>query len=46
MRRADAAHGGGAAVLLVIGMQDEQHVEGALDYRVRRVRLLAHPGRT
>ena len=34
VRAADAAHRAGAAVLLVIGVQDEEHVERALEHRV------------
>ena len=43
MRAADAAHRAGAAVLLVIGVQDEQHVERALEHRVDLVLQLRHP---
>ena len=35
LRAADAAHRAGAAVLLVVGVQDEQHVERAFEDRVR-----------
>jgi hypothetical protein len=31
---ADSAHGGGGAVLLVVGVEDEQHVEGPGQHRV------------
>ena len=34
LRAADAAHRARAAVLLVIGVQDEQHVERALEHGV------------
>ena len=43
LRRADAADRAGGAVLLVVGVQDEQHVERPHDARVRRV--LRHAGR-
>ena len=42
LRAADAAHRARAAVLLVIGVQDEQHVERALEHRVRPVLQLGH----
>ena len=42
MRAADAAHGAGRAVLLVVGVQDEEHVERALEHGVRRVLQLGH----
>ena len=42
MGAADAAHGAGRAVLLVVGVQDEEHVEGALERPVRRVLHLGH----
>ena len=37
VRAADAAHGRRAAVLFVVGVQDEQDVECALEHRVARV---------
>ena len=37
MRAADDAHRAGRAVLLVIGVQDEEHVERALQRRIRLV---------
>ena len=37
VRAADAAHDAGAAVLLVIRVQDEQDVERALEHRMRMV---------
>ena len=37
VRAADAAHGVGAAVLLVVGVQDEEHVERVLEGRIRPV---------
>ena len=37
LRRAHAAHRAGRAVLLVIGVEDEEHVERLHDARVRRV---------
>ncbi len=43
MRAADAAHRVGAAVLLVIGVEDEQHVERALEHRADLVLELRHP---
>jgi hypothetical protein len=43
VRAADAAHRMRAAVLLVISVQDEQHVEGALQDRMDLVARLAHP---
>ena len=43
VRAADAAHRVGAAVLLVIGVQDEQHVERALEHRVDLILQLGHP---
>ena len=43
MGAADAAHGARAAVLLVVGVQDEQHVERALEHRVHLVFQLRHP---
>jgi hypothetical protein len=43
VRAADAPHGARAAVLLVIGVQDEQHVERALEDRVDLVFQLRHP---
>ena len=42
VRAADRAHRAGRAVLLVIGVQDEQHVERALELLVRRVLHLGH----
>ena len=42
VRAADRAHRAGRAVLLVIGVQDEQHVEGAFELRVRLVLHLGH----
>ncbi len=39
---ADAAHRAGRAVLLVVGVQDEQDVERALERRVRLVLHLGH----
>ena len=42
VRAADVAHRAGAAVLLVIGVQDEEHVERALEDRVRLVAQLGH----
>ena len=42
VRAADAAHRAGRAVLLVVGVQDEQHVERALERRVRLVLHLGH----
>ena len=36
-RRADRAHGAGRAVLLVVGVQDEQDLERALQHRIRLV---------
>ena len=35
LRAADAAHRARAAVLLVVGVQDEQDVERALEHRMR-----------
>jgi hypothetical protein len=43
LRAADRPHRVGAAVLLVVGVQREEHVEGAHQRRVRRVRRLRHP---
>ena len=43
MRGPDRAHGGRRSVLLVVGMQHKQHVQRALDDRVRGVAKLAHP---
>ena len=43
LRAADRAHRAGAAVLLVIGVQDEEHVERALQHRVHLVLQLGHP---
>ena len=42
MGRADGAHRGGAAVLLVVGVEDEQHVEGLGQRGVRLVAGLGH----
>ena len=42
MRAADAAHRVGAAVLLVIGVEDEQHVERALEHRADLILQLGH----
>ena len=42
MRAADAAHRVRAAVLLVVGVQDEEDVERALEHRVRLVPRLGH----
>ena len=45
VRAADAAHGGGGAILLVVGVQDEEHVERALQRRVglvAQLRTLEH----
>ena len=42
VRAADDAHRGGAAVLLVVGVQDEEHVERALENGVRLVLQLGH----
>ena len=42
LRRADRAHRGGRAVLLVVGVQDPQHVERALEPRVGLVLQLGH----
>ena len=42
LRRADVAHRGGRAVLLVVGVQDEQHVERLRQPRVRLVLQLGH----
>ena len=42
VRAADRPHGGRAAVLLVVGVQDEQHVERARQHRVRLVLQLGH----
>src|SRR4051794_21302208 len=43
LRRADVAHRAGRAVLLVVGVQDPQHVERALDPGVGLVLDLGHP---
>jgi hypothetical protein len=43
LRAADAAHRARAAVLLVVGVQDEQHVERPLEHGVRLVLQLGHP---
>ena len=43
VRAADAAHRARAAVLLVIGVQDEEHVERTLQRRVDVVLQLRHP---
>src|SRR3954451_24089695 len=43
LRRADVANRARRAVLLVIGVQDPEHVERALDARVRLVLDLGHP---
>ena len=40
--RADDAHRGGAGVLLVVGVEDEEHVERPLEDRVRLVLHLGH----
>ena len=37
MRAADAAHRVGAAILFVIGVQNEEHVQRALEHRIRLV---------
>ena len=42
LRAADVPHRAGAAVLLVVGVQDEEHVERALENRVRLVARLGH----
>src|SRR5436309_6842885 len=42
LRAPDRAHGIGRAVLLVVGVQDEEHVEGALEERVGPVLELGH----
>ena len=42
VRAADVAHRARRAVLLVIGVQDEQHVERPLERRVRLVLQLGH----
>jgi predicted ATP-dependent protease len=42
LRAADVAHRVRAAVLLVVGVQDEEHVERALEHRVRLVAQLGH----
>ena len=42
VRAADDSHRGGAAILLVIGVQDEEHVERALENGVRLVLQLGH----
>jgi len=36
LRTADGAHGVGAAVLLVVGVQDKEDVESARDHRIAR----------
>src|SRR5207302_3032950 len=36
MRRSDGAHRAGAGILLVVGVQDEQYFEGALEHRDRK----------
>ena len=43
VRAADAAHRAGAAVLLVIGVQDEEHLERPLEHRVHLILQLRHP---
>src|SRR5437763_7098325 len=42
VRAADDAHGAGRAVLLVVGVEDEQDVQRALQRRLRRVLGLGH----
>jgi hypothetical protein len=42
VRAADRPHRRGAAVLLVVGVQDEQHVERARQHRVRLKLQLGH----
>ena len=42
VRAADAAHGARAAVLLVIGVKDEEDVERALEHRVHVIFQLRH----
>ena len=42
LRAADAAHRARAAILLVVGVQDEQDVERALEHRARLVLELRH----
>jgi hypothetical protein len=43
VRAADDPHRGGAAVLLVVRVQDEQHVHRPLEHRVDLVLQLRHP---
>ena len=42
-RAAHGAHGAGAAILLVVGVQDEQHFQGARQHRVGHVLRLRPP---
>ena len=42
LRAADPAHRVRAAVLLVVGVQDEQHLERPLQHRIRLVLQLGH----
>ena len=42
MRRAHRAHRAGGAVLLVVGVEDEEHVEGVLDLGCGHVARLHH----
>jgi len=42
LRTADGAHGVGAAVLLVVGVQDKEDVESARDHRIGEILRLDH----